>query len=262
MPFPESPRVIYQNNPLVEVICQLRFPTILEISAEEPAAFQKKIRARYPLYNKEEGGLVLPKELAGLLTAFPLPRSANLLTHKFLTEDSTRFISLTPEFLAISEQRYHRWEEFWQEIQHAQAALEEIYQPAFYSRIGLRYQDVINRGNLSLQHEPWDVLLKPAFLGILGTSELQKHIPKIRIDAFIKVDEVAGGFLHLQHGLGMNAPAKADDYLVDMDFFTEAREATKHVSHILAIFNRLSGHLFRWAITPRLHQALRPTALE
>ena len=220
---------------------------ILEISAEEPAAFQKKIRSRYPLYSKEEGGIIVPKELAGLLAALPFPKPMNLLTHKFLTEDSTRFISLTQEFVAISEQQYHRWEEFRQEIQDAQAALEEIYQPAFYSRIGLRYRDVINLSSLGLQDEPWDGLLKPAFLGILGAPEVQRHIPQIRTDSLIKLDEVPGGFLHLQHGLGMNVPATVDDYFIDVDFFTEDREATQNVSHILAIFNRLSGNFFRWA---------------
>jgi len=48
MPFPDAPRVIYQENPLVEVICQLRFPTILEISASEPALFREQYANSFP----------------------------------------------------------------------------------------------------------------------------------------------------------------------------------------------------------------------
>jgi uncharacterized protein (TIGR04255 family) len=258
MPFPESPRVLYQKNPLVEVICQLRFPTILEISAEEPAAFQKKIRAQYPLYNKEEGSGVIPKELAGLLAALPGPKPSDALTHKFLTEDSMRFISLTRDFVAITEQRYHRWEEFRQEIQHAQMALEETYQPAFYSRLGLRYRDVIDKMKLGLKDRAWDSLLNPAFLGVLGAPEVHDNIQQIRAQALIKVGEVRGGFLNLRHGLGMLIPDNPETYLIDVDFFTEDREATKHVSAVLDIFNRLAGNLFRWAITSELHHALEP----
>ncbi len=53
MPFPESERVVYGENPLVEVICQLKFPPILDISTAEPAAFQNKVRKLYPLYEKD-----------------------------------------------------------------------------------------------------------------------------------------------------------------------------------------------------------------
>ena len=35
--FSQAERVIYRHPQLAEVICQLRFPTILSISAHEPA---------------------------------------------------------------------------------------------------------------------------------------------------------------------------------------------------------------------------------
>ena len=45
-------RCIYRSNPLIEVICQLRFPTILSISAREPADFQEGIRQHFPQYKR------------------------------------------------------------------------------------------------------------------------------------------------------------------------------------------------------------------
>lgn len=45
MLFPPTQRVIYHKNPLVEVVCQLRFPTILKIDAEIPVAFQEAVRS-------------------------------------------------------------------------------------------------------------------------------------------------------------------------------------------------------------------------
>ena len=41
-------RVKYNRCPLVEVIFQLRFPTILSINSKQPADFQEKIRKEYP----------------------------------------------------------------------------------------------------------------------------------------------------------------------------------------------------------------------
>ena len=39
-------RVIFQNNPLIEVILQFRFPTILSINSNEPVDFQEAIIAK------------------------------------------------------------------------------------------------------------------------------------------------------------------------------------------------------------------------
>ena len=48
----EYKRVRYQKSPLVEVIFQLRFPTILSINAKQPMEFQDKIREKYPFYQE------------------------------------------------------------------------------------------------------------------------------------------------------------------------------------------------------------------
>ena len=50
--FYEADRVVYAKPQLLEVICQLRFPTILSISAKEPAEFQELIRSDIPRYSR------------------------------------------------------------------------------------------------------------------------------------------------------------------------------------------------------------------
>lgn len=50
MLFGHYDRYQYAKSPLVEVICQLRFPTILSIGSQEPAAFQEAIRREFPRY--------------------------------------------------------------------------------------------------------------------------------------------------------------------------------------------------------------------
>src|SRR5713101_6044071 len=99
MPFPHSEREIYGRNPLEEVVCQLRFPAILEIAAEQPAKFQNKVRRQYPLFEIDRPGISpdipWPKEIAEFIGKLPVAQSAGDATYKFLTEDSNRFISLT-----------------------------------------------------------------------------------------------------------------------------------------------------------------------
>lgn len=50
MLFSGHPRTLYRSAPTHEVICQLRFPTILSINNTEPADFQEAIRAEFPGY--------------------------------------------------------------------------------------------------------------------------------------------------------------------------------------------------------------------
>ena len=55
MLFAPYERYQYARAPLVEVICQLRFPTILSIGAKEPAEFQEAIRKDFPQYAARQG---------------------------------------------------------------------------------------------------------------------------------------------------------------------------------------------------------------
>jgi uncharacterized protein (TIGR04255 family) len=52
MPFKETQRVIYNKNPLIQVVSQLRFPRILAIDEKQPVDFQEKIRQEYPLFEE------------------------------------------------------------------------------------------------------------------------------------------------------------------------------------------------------------------
>jgi len=259
MPFPPSDRVIYSKNPLKEVICQLRFPTILEIGSEPPALFQKKIRATYPLY--EKGEAPLPKEIAEILAQFPIPKPSEGISHKFLTADSNRFISLASGFVALTDHKYQRWEQFRRELVLAQTSLEEVYQPTFYSRIGLRYRDVIDKEEIGLGNEPWDSLLNSPLIGLLGASNIGGHVRTIQTEASIKIDEVPGGFATLRHGLGPPSQGEKPVYVIDVDLYTNERSSGNDVSSILDRFNRIVGNLFRWAISSKLHQALEPRAI-
>lgn len=50
MPIPSSERIVFQRHPIREVICQLRYPTILRLKTEPPAEFQERVQADYPEY--------------------------------------------------------------------------------------------------------------------------------------------------------------------------------------------------------------------
>lgn len=262
MSFPSSRRVVYHNNPLVEVICQLRFPPILEIAAHEPAEFQNRIRDLYPLYEAESPTAQLPKDIANVISQLGVPVQAEQTVHKFLASDSSRFISLARDFVAVSFSDYLRWEEFSQQLELARMALEDIYHPAFYSRVGLRYRDIIDKGRLGLTEETWDVLFKSWLIGMLAAPEVQDSIASTQTTTIIQLQEVSGGMVTLRHGLARPSPDEPVVYAIDADFYTEERRGPRDVTGVLDQFNRLAGYFFRWAITAGLHDALKPEDIE
>ncbi len=266
MPFPASRRVVFRKNPLDQVICQLRFPTILEIGSQQPAAFQKRIRHEYPFYEKDESDnviqQVLPKEMADLISKLPLSlgQQSGHAAHKFKTAEDTRLITLTTDSIAVSEKKYTRWEQFHPEVLRAQEALEEEYHPAFYTRVGLRYQDVIDQSSLGVQ-EPWNRLINPVMIGILGSEELQGELTEIRTAALIRVDGVRGGNVRLVHGLAKQRSSGLVVYVIDADFYTETRCGRDDIVGILDTFRTAAGNLFRWAATDRLREILEPVPI-
>jgi len=261
MLFPESKRVVYQKNPLTEVICQLRFPTVLEIRSEPPWEFQNKIRSAYPIYSKKDQTELLPNEVTQMLksvrVSLPTP-----IAHTFSQENPKRFITLSEDFLAISNNDYRRWEEYRTEIIRAKEALETVYSPAFYSRVGLRYVNTIEKRSLDLAEEPWDKLVNPALAGLLAASNVRGYVHETRTEAVIRLPGLLGGFVTLRHGLVRGGDDQPDTYRIDLDCFTQERSDGEHVTENLDTFNRLIGNLFRWATSLRLHEALQPMDID
>jgi uncharacterized protein (TIGR04255 family) len=261
MIFPESTRETYERNPLKEVICQLRFPTILKITGEPPVDFQEAVRRGYPTYTKEGSNIALPKEINEFLAGFPI--SAGLqqsVTHKFETEDRKRFISLTDNFVALSDRGYVEWRNFRGAMEQVERVFQETYQPSYYERIGLRYQNSIDREPLGLASRPWAELLNPSFLGLLAVTEQQ--ISQIRTQSLVKLPDSSPGFVRIVHGFAGAARGPKQIYVIDADFYSDQRSETSNAFRILDDFNRLASRFFRWAITPDLRTALGPRPID
>ena len=94
MLFSDHPRTHYRSAPAHEVICQLRFPTILTINNVEPADFQESIREAFPQYIRREEAA--PPKVTGL--GGPNPRVEQqppVTNYTFLSADGRWKLNLT-----------------------------------------------------------------------------------------------------------------------------------------------------------------------
>ena len=258
MLFPDSPRVSYARNPLEQVICQLRFPSLLRIVAEPPVNFQESIRQQFPiLMERQQISIELPGELRKVLPADLLSSPADR-SYDFASEDESWKVSVAKGFIALSTRKYERWEQFRQTLQDVWSAFQAEYRPSHLTRIGLRYKNAVKRKELGLAGTPWHELLQNHILGVLQepsiVDKVRSSIQEVLLSA--SPDEQ----VRIRHGLGSGDPAEAS-YLIDADFFTEERVSCERIFDSLSRFNGDAGRLFRWCIGPALHGALGPQVL-
>ena len=258
MAFPKSDRIIFTNNPLQKVVCQLRFPEILKIASELPSNFQDRIRSQYPYYEEEKS--YLPERISGIIEQLSnigsLKKTFEEPNHKFTSENKKTHVNLTQDFIALTDNNYKSWENFSQEMNLVAQALEEEYKPNFYTRIGLRYIDIIEREKIGLGDIAWSKLLNPALIGLLGDTTLQTAPVHIISEAEFDIRIEGISKVRLRHGLIYKN--HQEQYLIDTDCYTEERSEFDAIPSILKSFNRTAGDLFRWTLSPKLRDALGP----
>lgn len=261
-PFPPADRVRYGKPPLVQVICQLRFPTILKIESLPPAEFQERIRRDFPLLERAAnpfGGGPAPN--AEMLQVIAANFGINPGTAwNFFSEDRISSIALATDSLSLTTQSYSLWEDFVRRLRAPVEGLIELYQPSFFSRIGLRYQDVIMRSNLGLASVPWYELLKKEVLGEMAIPEIEANLQDARRMLRMRTPN-GSGFITLLHGLGMRPGSEERGYMIDFDFSAEPKVEVKDAWASLDDLHSGVGRAFRWCIQDRLHSAMEPVPI-
>lgn len=257
--FSQEPRCVYEKNMLLEVICQLRFPEILKIEAQEPYAFQDAIREEYPQYSKKIEALP-PQQVNGQ----SVPQGT-VNNYQFISADGQWKVSLTKGFIALSTHAYPRWEEFAGRLDRILAAFIQAYRPAYFSRVGLRYINAFRRAALGLEETPWRELIEPGYLGLMGDDDAQEN-------AFVKNEQsitaaIPGGAkCNIKCGPGLlrrhNAQTRQTQeekvYMLDLDLYMEGNTPINHAVPALNVVHGNAGSIFRGAITETLHESMQP----
>lgn len=213
MLFADNTRRSYARSPLIETICQLRFPTILSIESAEPAQFQEAIRSDFPQY-------VVRKEQQARLVNGKVEKQPDITNHNFVSADGLWKVNLTKDFIAVSTLHYTSWEDFAQKLDKVLALFIQIYQPAFFERIGLRYVNAVSRQKLGLEGELWDDLINSPFIGILSEPDVdQDKVNRNSMDVEMSLDNQCRMKLHAGPGLlGDGRQDPEPKFILDGDF--------------------------------------------
>lgn len=253
--------MIYKKNLLDRVICQFRFPPILRIDTETPSLFQECIRENFPGFREKEESTLLapagiPQELHAKMLQQILPYETK--NYEFSSEDGVWKVNLTRTFLALTTTQYVRRTDFQKRLSVPLKALIDIYKPAYFSRVGLRYIDIIKRSQLNLVDAKWKDLLKPHILGLLSESDIENEIQTAEYKYEVRLPDL-NSIVRIVAGLVSWEEEHAEEcFKIDSDFFTTDKTDISNATHKMDSFHVIALRLIRWLIQPKLHKAMEP----
>ena len=257
MALPNYPREIYKKNPLAEVVCQVRFGALPDMSGKQLDTFWEHIRDRFPRMEAEEGidpldvSNGLPQEVSDHLPAQGF--------YDFISEDGLWTLSLTADSLALTCRSYERWEEFKIWLILALDALEQTYQPRTFLRVGLRYLDVVQRSLLGLDGAAWPQLLAGPLIGELASPDIGHDIEYVTREFVFRLNDAYASRVRVRHGFVQTEDAAEEIcYLIDSDFYTDEEAERSDADKILDEYHRYARRFFRWCISEQLHAAMEP----
>ncbi|GJL62990.1 MAG: hypothetical protein NPIRA04_16440 [Nitrospirales bacterium] len=184
--------------------------------------------------------------------------------YSFLSEDGNWKASLTKEFIALTCINYTDYGEFEARLTTVLKIFDQVYEPGYFTRIGLRYRNLANASVLG--KEKTDNLRE--FIPPMIAPELQNAIGD-EVEAFEKTiiyaDTLCNAnvryiFSELSGIFGSYKINNELSYIIDIDCFTEEKE--RNVASVIRksrLFNEeYVRNIFHAATTPTLHAAMEP----
>jgi uncharacterized protein (TIGR04255 family) len=262
---PALKRVRYGRNFIKTAVCELRFPTLLELETHAPVAFQKRIRKYYPFYEPQ------------IIDTSDGDQVAREHRYLFRSKDQKWTVAVKSFAVAIETSKYIDFEDFFERFRLIFSNARSVIDADFFTRIGLRYINSIplDDGNLEGWIRP--ELVAPLTTGVLGEVT--------RFGSVIQ-GEMEGGRYVMRHGMrstggdkpssseesttraetdvlakkakqeGSKAPTSvARNYELDFDYYAENVEI-ESVESCIKRFNETNFLLFHWCLGEKAKKLL------
>jgi uncharacterized protein (TIGR04255 family) len=239
-----------------QVLCQIRFSTVLRISQDDAVIpFQEAIRRTYPRYAKQQGMAVLITPQGVQQQAAPAGQHRiRRLRWRLHGHPHARLCGAGDQ-----SNQYADIADFVRRIVELAAAVEEHYGPAEIQRIGLRFISELRLSSPDPKTEMREAI-SPTLLGAAGSDELIAAVATTQ-----QIFELAGDEdtrMLIRHGLqpqggttvdpltarGQLSPQMAQPfYLLDIDAFTQ-RNVRYSIEGIEATLREFNDDVRAWSV--------------
>lgn len=249
-------RVFYKKCQLESVTFQINFNPILSIETDFPAEFQKEIINEFPFYSEyiETRQIQIDDNIK-----FPL-KQIDSKKHVFHSKDKQTILSLSSSYLSISVNRYEKFEKFLDPILYVSKIFYRIYNPIYFTRIGLRYIDLFRRSKLGLENSSWNELIKDEYLGFYKNIK-NDELKRMRNEYLIEINEnsvvrILTGFVYTKAEQLNEKPELC--FLLDSDFFYKHEFGLEDLNDKLSFLHNNSIGLVAEVVTEKLNDKMEP----
>ena len=138
----------------------------------------------------------------------------------------------------------------------------QLYKPAYFQRVGLRYVNIFSRARLGLEGARWAELFSPAYTAPMQGAELpEDRFLNCACDLTLKLDSSCQAKVHAGPGVvKRNAPGVPQDpevkFIFDMDLSMTGNTPCTLAAGALETLHGHSTRLFEGAVTDRLRDAM------
>ncbi|MBQ9314285.1 MAG: TIGR04255 family protein [Clostridia bacterium] len=179
----------YKNNQITEMVCQLRYSTILKInneSDEDLSKFQERIQNDYPNYKAiDENVIDVKMSQAKERIDYLVPQiyRNSMKNYMFSSENETERINLTCNFISYSTTKYECWDIFKEKFIRVFNDFHTVYGVKNYNRLGIRYINGFSKEELQIdESDNWNKYLDENIVGLLSKhSDVKVYTNNIEI---------------------------------------------------------------------------------
>ena len=139
----------------------------------------------------------------------------------------------------------------------------QVYQPAYFQRIGLRYVNIVSRKKLDLEGTPWSELFTPAYLGPLAEPDVApEQVPAFTAEFSVKMDSSSTAKVKTGTGRLQARPGTPQDseekYILDLDLSMGGNLPCTFAAGALETLHGHAAPVFEGAVTDTLRRAMDP----
>jgi uncharacterized protein (TIGR04255 family) len=237
---PQVAREHYARNFIRQAVCELRFPTIFEIDDKRPpAAFWNAVRRVFQTH-----------DLINKVNLGPA-KVEHGSAHRFTSPKGRWTAVLRSSSVSLETSQYSSFEDFEQNLRVIVNAASQMIDSEFYTRIGLRYINLLPTGDEGVDGWVNPVLVAPLVTGVLGDSS--------EFAGQVRGNTACGGY-YFQHGFGVDqAVNSSKGYVLDFDFYCDDVPVAK-AWETIGVLHSEEHSLFRWALGSKAQAHLQKGA--
>ncbi|MHC4394668.1 MAG: TIGR04255 family protein [Planctomycetota bacterium] len=229
---------VYPNQPLIEVVCEARFPADMAIECRKDL-FHAKIKNKY-------SEILVPKVQVGKVMPFEV--------YRFEKKDCSVGIMLAINKFSFYEKKYKGHKKFIREFMRLARLLGETYSISKINRLGWRYINLIpftrEDGVVPLQRFLTVSLNVPN-----GMSERFENL------SMVFISKVTGGSITTKIESVMRGDQQQEALVLDFDFAMTGNLNFSKLGDYIKTAHEHTRALFESLITDQYRQYLRGTTL-